>query len=94
MGQLPGSQSRSLRIKRGQNGENKKGEVMEAYCMKCKTNREMQNPVRVYMKNGKPRILGRCSTCNSRLSRFVGVQQLEGARPPVNPKGATPQDSE
>jgi len=27
---------------------------MEAYCMKCKAKKEMNNPTLVTMKNGKP----------------------------------------
>jgi hypothetical protein len=66
---------------------------MEAYCMKCKTRREMQNPARVYMKNGKSRILGRCATCNSRLPRFIGVQQEETIGLMANLKIANAQNS-
>jgi Domain of unknown function (DUF5679) len=44
---------------------------MKIYCIKCKTKREMQNPGRVYMRDSKPWILGRCPVCSSKVSRLV-----------------------
>ncbi|HZA22725.1 MAG TPA: DUF5679 domain-containing protein [Dehalococcoidia bacterium] len=44
---------------------------MQAYCFKCKAKREMKNPTRVWMKNGKPRIHGYCSVCNTRMSSLA-----------------------
>ncbi|MBP6979430.1 hypothetical protein KBB41_00095 [Candidatus Curtissbacteria bacterium] len=36
---------------------------MEAYCVKCRTKREMKDPVPVTMKNGKPATKGNCPVC-------------------------------
>ena len=36
---------------------------MEAYCLKCRTQREMKDPQAVTMKNGKPATKGSCPVC-------------------------------
>ncbi len=43
---------------------------MEAYCVKCKTKREMKNPVQVKMKNGKPATQGTCPTCGTKMFKI------------------------
>ena len=35
---------------------------MEAYCVKCKEKREMNDPHQIEMKNGKPAVQGICPT--------------------------------
>ncbi|HQP46472.1 MAG TPA: DUF5679 domain-containing protein, partial [Flexilinea sp.] len=41
---------------------------MEAYCLKCKQKREIQNPVAEYTANERPITKGTCPVCNSKLS--------------------------
>lgn len=43
---------------------------MEAYCLKCRTKREMQNAQQVTMKNGKPATRGRCPQCGTQMYRI------------------------
>ena len=43
---------------------------MEAYCVKCKAKREMQNPKQVTMKNGKPATQGVCPVCGTTMFRI------------------------
>ena len=43
---------------------------MKAYCMKCKTKREMKNPVRVTMKNGRKATKGTCPVCSTKMFRI------------------------
>jgi len=43
---------------------------VEAYCMKCKANREMKNIKAVRMKNGKPGNQGVCTKCGTRMFRI------------------------
>ena len=38
---------------------------MEAYCVKCKAKREMNNPQAWTMKNGKPATKGSCPVCST-----------------------------
>lgn len=45
---------------------------MEAYCVKCRTKRDMQNEQLVPMKNGKKSIQGTCPTCGTKMSRIAG----------------------
>ncbi|MCH8939974.1 MAG: hypothetical protein IIC27_02460 [Chloroflexi bacterium] len=43
---------------------------MEAYCMKCKTKREMKSAESTVMKNGRPATSGTCGTCGTKLFRI------------------------
>lgn len=43
---------------------------MEAYCMKCRTKREMRNPQQVILKNGRPATQGSCPVCGTKLTRI------------------------
>jgi Domain of unknown function (DUF5679) len=46
--------------------------LVTAYCVKCKTKREMKNPKKVKMKNGKPATKGECPKCGTTLYRIGG----------------------
>ena len=43
---------------------------MEAYCLKCRTKREMKNPTQVTMKNGKQATSGQCPVCSTKMYRI------------------------
>ncbi len=43
-----------------------------AYCVKCKTSREVKNPQNVVMKNGKKAVTGTCGVCGTKLYRIGG----------------------
>lgn len=43
-----------------------------AFCMKCRTKREIQNPQNVTMKNGRKAMAGTCPVCGSKLFRIGG----------------------
>jgi hypothetical protein len=43
----------------------------EAYCMKCKQKRTMQNVNKIVTKNGRNALEGICPVCGTRLFRFV-----------------------
>ena len=45
--------------------------MAEAYCVKCKTKKEMVDPVKVTSKNGRPMLKGTCPTCCGKLNLFV-----------------------
>ena len=38
---------------------------MEAYCVKCKAKKEMQDAKQVTMKNGRPAMKGKCPDCGT-----------------------------
>ena len=43
---------------------------MEAYCVKCRSKREMRNPQAITMKNGRPATHGVCPVCSTRMFRI------------------------
>ncbi len=44
----------------------------EAYCVKCREKREMQDEKDVTMKNGRNAVEGKCGVCGTKLFRMVG----------------------
>jgi hypothetical protein len=45
---------------------------MEAYCVKCKAKREMENAQQVTMKNGRKAQKGSCQKCGTGMYRILG----------------------
>lgn len=43
---------------------------MQAYCFKCRTKREIRNPERVTLKNGRPATRGVCPVCGTKVFRI------------------------
>ena len=43
---------------------------MEAYCFKCRSKREIQNPRSVTLKNGRPATSGVCPQCGTKVFRI------------------------
>jgi len=43
---------------------------MEAYCLKCRTKREMSDAKSVTMKNGKPAMQGTCPVCSTKMYKI------------------------
>jgi hypothetical protein len=43
---------------------------MQAYCVKCKTPREMDQPQQTTMKNGKPSVRGTCPICGTTVNKI------------------------
>ena len=46
--------------------------MVEAYCVKCKAKREMENPKQVTMKNGRKATKGTCPVCGTGMYRIGG----------------------
>jgi hypothetical protein len=40
--------------------------------MKCRTKREMKNPEKVTLRNGRPATKGTCPNCGTKMSRIGG----------------------
>ena len=55
---------------------------MEAYCMKCKTKREMNDPVASFNAKGSLVTLGICPVCGTKLYRTGKTPAHEGLTPP------------
>ena len=47
--------------------------MVEAYSLKCRTKREMNDPTPITMKNGKPATSGVCPVCSTKMFR-IGKQ--------------------
>jgi hypothetical protein len=43
---------------------------MQAYCMKCRTKREIKNAKAVTLKNKRPATQGVCPVCGTKLFRI------------------------
>ncbi len=43
---------------------------MQAYCVKCRTKREMRSARAITMKNGKPATQGVCPNCGTKMFRI------------------------
>jgi len=62
---------------------------MEAYCMKCKTKREMKEPVASFNANSSPVTIGVCAVCGTKLYRMGRTEAHDGmVAPPRPPKPA------
>ena len=48
----------------------KEGNLMQAYCVKCRTKREMKNAKSITMKNGKPATQGVCPVCGTKMFKI------------------------
>ena len=59
---------------------------MEAYCMKCKTKREMKDPVASFNAKGSPVTIGVCPVCGTKLYRMGKTDVHEGLTPPPKPE--------
>jgi DNA topoisomerase-1 len=63
---------------------------MEAYCVKCKTKRELQNPQAVFTETGTPATRGTCPVCGTTLFRMGATPAHEGLpKPAVTPRRRT-----
>ncbi len=43
---------------------------MQAYCFKCRTRREIKNPQRVILANGRAATQGICPVCGTKVFRI------------------------
>lgn len=60
---------------------------MEAYCVRCKTKREINQPVADFNKNGTPITVGTCSVCGTKVYRIGKTPMHEGmVAPAKHPK--------
>lgn len=55
---------------------------MEAYCVKCKTKREIENPRAEFTATGTPGTRGKCSVCGTTVFRMGRTPAHEGLAPP------------
>ena len=44
--------------------------MAQAYCMKCRTKREIKSPKQVTLKNKRPAVSGTCPVCKTKVFRI------------------------
>ena len=59
---------------------------MEAYCVKCKEKREIQDPTPGFNKRGTPITSGKCGVCGTKMVRIGKTEAHEGMEPPKKEK--------
>jgi hypothetical protein len=51
-------------------GERATTMAAEAYCVKCKTKREIKDAQQIQMKNGRPATEGKCPVCGTKMFKI------------------------
>jgi hypothetical protein len=66
--------------------------MVEGYCVKCKTRKEISDGVEETMKNGRRAIKGRCSTCGTVMFKILGGKAAapKPSADPVPPPSEAP----
>ena len=59
-------------------------EKLEAYCVKCKAKRPMQNPEPYFTASGRPAVRGTCPVCGTRMTRMGRVPEHDALSPPTD----------
>ena len=49
--------------------------MMEGFCTKCKTKREMKDATQITMKNGRPATTGTCAVCGTKMFKIGAGKQ-------------------
>src|SRR5688572_18667707 len=62
------------------------GGLMEAYCMKCKTKREIKDPVAGFNAKSSAVTTGTCPVCGTKLYRMGKTEAHAGLIPPPRPE--------
>ena len=63
--------------------------VTQAYCVKCKSKRDMKNEKQITMKNGRQALSGTCSVCGIKMFRIGGGSAVVKAKQHPKVKAAS-----
>jgi len=66
---------------------------LDAYCVKCKTKREITDPKPVFTKTGAPATQGVCPVCETKLFRMGRTEAHQGLKPEENQAKENPKRS-
>ena len=47
--------------------------AVQGWCVKCKAKRDMKDPERVTLKNGRPATKGVCPVCGTKMTKIGGA---------------------
>ncbi len=61
---------------------------LEAYCVRCRAKRPLQNPEPIFLSNGRAATRGTCPECGATLVRMGRTPAHEGLTPPPTPAPA------
>jgi hypothetical protein len=56
--------------------------IMQAYCVKCKAQREVKNLHYARAKNGRPMAKGVCPVCSTKLNKFLSDAEASKVKIP------------
>ena len=62
----------------------------QAYCVKCKSKRDMKNEKQVTMKNGRQALSGTCTVCGTKMFKIGGGSAVAKERPKVKAASKKP----
>ncbi len=65
-------------------------QTFNAYCVKCRTKQEMEEPTPVFTAKGQPAVRGKCGTCGTNMFRMGRTEMHEGMEPPPKPEPPKP----
>lgn len=57
-----------------------------AYCVKEKAQKPMKDAQQVTLKNGKQAMQGTCSSCGTKMMKFVSSKKTAGNEAPATPE--------
>lgn len=57
-------------------------DTIQAYCMKCREKRDMNEATAVFAKNGTPGTSGKCPVCGTKMFRMGATPAHEGMTKP------------
>jgi DNA topoisomerase I len=66
---------------------------MQAYCVKCKTKRDLQNPLPLFSSKGSAYTKGVCPVCGTALLRFGSTDAHAGLEKPQLSENSEPKDT-
>jgi len=58
---------------------------LEAYCVRCKTKREMKDPQPGFNRAGRPVTTGVCPVCGTKMTRMGATEAHQSLKPPQKP---------
>ena len=59
--------------------------LLDSYCVRCKTKREISEPKAVFTRTGTPATRGVCAECGTKVFRMGRTDAHEGLTPPAKP---------
>ncbi|HAV61976.1 MAG TPA: hypothetical protein DCY13_06390 [Verrucomicrobiales bacterium] len=68
--------------------------MVEGYCVKCKTRKEITDGVEETMKNGRLAIKGRCATCGTVMFKILGSKGGSAAAAKAAPPESSGSDAQ